>query len=118
VSEVGDPDAGVLIDALHLARTGGVPADVAALPPNLVRSVQLCDGPAASPRTVGEIVAEARGKRLPPGAGELPLSDLLQAVPNDVALSIEAPMDDRRGAEARARHLYEATRRLLAAARP
>jgi hypothetical protein len=37
------PNAGKLVDALHLARTGGVPADVLTAPAGLIRSAQLCD---------------------------------------------------------------------------
>ena len=118
IREVGHPDAGVLVDALHLARTGGAPGDVAVLPSALVRSAQLCDAPARRPPTIEAIIAEARGKRMPPGAGELPLRDLLNALPSDVALSVEAPMDDGRPAEERARDLFDATRRLLAAMSP
>lgn len=115
IREVGHPAGGVLVDALHLSRTGGTPADVAALPPGLVRSAQLCDAPAARPTTTQAVIAEARGGRLPPGEGALPLRDLLAALPRGVALSVEVPMDDGRPAEARARDIFDATWRLLAA---
>ncbi|MGH3227538.1 MAG: hypothetical protein ACRDOA_02965, partial [Streptosporangiaceae bacterium] len=36
-------------------------------------------------------VAEARTGRLLPGAGELPLADLLATVPSTVAVAVEAP---------------------------
>ncbi|MCW6508423.1 sugar phosphate isomerase/epimerase family protein [Lichenifustis flavocetrariae] len=116
--EVGRPTGGVLVDALHLSRTGGTPADVAALPPAFIRSAQLCDAPARSPPTMEGIIAEARGGRLPPGEGALPLRELLAALPPGVALSVEVPMDDGRPAEDRARDIFDAARRLLEAPPP
>jgi sugar phosphate isomerase/epimerase len=82
----------VLLDALHLDRSGGTPADVRQLPAGWIRAVQLADAPATRPRTDEEAIAEARRGRLAPGEGVLPLSELLSAVSPDVALSVEMPM--------------------------
>jgi sugar phosphate isomerase/epimerase len=84
-------NAFVLIDALHLIRSGGTVAQVAALDPALIGSVQLCDAPLASPPQSG-IIDEARGNRLLPGEGELPLRELLAVLPKDVPLSAEVPL--------------------------
>lgn len=94
VRKVGHPAMGICVDALHLARSGGLPSHVAAIDPAFLRCVQLCDAPAASPPTA-EIPGEARGRRLFPGQGGLPLRELLQSVPEGVPLSIEAPTASR-----------------------
>ena len=43
------PNGGVLIDGLHLARTGGTPDDVASVAPYRLAYAQLCDAPAEAP---------------------------------------------------------------------
>jgi sugar phosphate isomerase/epimerase len=118
VTEAGRPNGGVLIDALHLSRTGGTPRDLQGLPREIVRSVQLCDAPAARPITREAIIHEARAKRLPPGEGELPLRDLLASLPEDAAISVEVPMENFGPAEMRARRFFEATQRLFATKGP
>jgi sugar phosphate isomerase/epimerase len=89
VERVAHPNVGVLIDALHLARAGETPADVAAVPGHLFPYLQLCDAPASiddtSPRG---LIHEALHARLLPGEGALPLDALLAAVP-DVPISFE-----------------------------
>ncbi|MGO4283179.1 sugar phosphate isomerase/epimerase family protein [Bosea sp. TAB14] len=84
------PHAGLLIDALHLARSGGSPADIAAIDPALIAYGHLCDAPASSPGLEG-LRAEARGARLYPGDGGLPLADFLNALPADKPIALEAP---------------------------
>ncbi|MDR5827150.1 TIM barrel protein [Caballeronia sp. LP006] len=89
VRSSGKPNAFVLIDALHLIRSGGTVEEVAALDPQIIGSVQLCDAPMASP---ADIVAEARGDRLLPGEGELPLRALLAVLPDNLPLAVEVPL--------------------------
>lgn len=115
VKAAGRSNGGVLVDALHLSRTGGSPNDVRAIPPSLIRSAQLCDAPASRPTSTDAIIQEARSRRLPPGEGALPLRDLLAALPDDTALSVEVPMENAGPAEIRVPRLYEATQRLFEA---
>ena len=110
-------NGGVLVDALHLARTGGVPADVLAAPARLIKSAQLCDAPAMRPESEAAIIAEARSGRLPPGEGELPLRELLSALPDDVVLSVEVPLPAGASPEPHARRVFAAARRLFEALR-
>jgi sugar phosphate isomerase/epimerase len=91
VRRAGCRNGGVLLDALHLARSGGSPSDIRALEAGLIRSVQLCDAPIAPPSPEG-IIEEARNHRLPPGHGELPLRELIANLTHDVALAVEVPM--------------------------
>ena len=45
VEAAGEPNGGVLIDALHFDRSATTLDDVRATPPGLVHYVQFCDGP-------------------------------------------------------------------------
>jgi len=113
------PGGAVLVDPLHLRRSGGSPADVAelvALNADRYPYAQLCDGLLATPGGRGPaLYAEAVEDRLAPGEGELPLAELLAALPAGAALSVEAPVAAyaHLGAGERAQRLIAATRRLL-----
>lgn len=114
------PGAGLLIDPLHLARTGGSHADVAEIDRQYFPYAQFCDASANGPLPgqVEAIVREALDARLMPGEGELPLAELLDALPPAIPLSVElrsAPLRDGWPDPAeRARVLLAATRRWLA----
>jgi sugar phosphate isomerase/epimerase len=115
VQAVGRPNGGALVDALHLARTGGAPVDVLNAPASLIRSAQLCDAPAARPDSEAAIIAEARSGRLPPGEGDLPLRELLSALPDGAALSVEVPMGEGASPESHARRVFAAAQRMFRA---
>ena len=66
---VGRPDFRLLIDTMHLARTGSGPADLAALDPSLIGYVQLSDA-LIEPR-FSTYMEEAMYERMVPGRGEL-----------------------------------------------
>lgn len=112
---------GLLIDPLHLARTGGSPADLGAVDPRRLPYAQFCDAPAHGPppSDVPEIIREALDLRLMPGDGGLPLDELVAALPPATPLSIElrsaALRDDHPNPADRARALLAATRRWFAA---
>lgn len=88
------PELGILIDALHLSRSGGDPADLSAVPPSLLQSVQLCDAQPVAPTHIEALIAEARAGRLAPGTGVLPLRTLLAAMPDSCVISVEVPSLD------------------------
>jgi sugar phosphate isomerase/epimerase len=117
VATAARSNGGVLVDALHLSRTGGKPRDLHAAPSGLIRSAQLCDAAAEPPSSQEAIIKEARSGRLPPGRGALPLGDLLVALPDESVLSIEVPMDGSAPPERHARDNFEAARSLIAACR-
>jgi sugar phosphate isomerase/epimerase len=86
------PAAGVLVDPLHLQRSGGSPAHVKALAeshPELFPYAQFCDARRA---TGADLYQEAVTDRLFPGDGELPLRELLDALPAQAPLSVETPV--------------------------
>jgi sugar phosphate isomerase/epimerase len=83
-------NAGILVDALHLSRSGGSPADISHYPQALFSYVHLCDAVAVPP-AAENLRKEARGERLYPGEGALWLQDFVKAFPNDTPLAVEAP---------------------------
>ena len=96
VEATGDPSIGVLVDPLHLARSGGHPSQLAAFDHSRLPYVQLCDAPARAPAGDLEgLIDEARHRRLLPGLGDLPLDELLIAVPA-VPISVEVYNDGAR----------------------
>jgi sugar phosphate isomerase/epimerase len=84
---VGRPDFKLLIDPMHLMRSGSGAADVAALEPGTVGYAQLCD----CTRVAKDQMHEARYERMVPGEGELPLGALVAALPRDVPIGLEIP---------------------------
>jgi sugar phosphate isomerase/epimerase len=110
------PNGTILVDALHLARSGGAPSDVAKIPRARIGYLQLCDAPLKSPPSQG-LRQESRHGRLLPGTGELPLFELLDALPRDVEIDVECPGPALQGLHfaERARRAGDATRRFLAA---
>jgi len=122
VTDVGHPAGGVLIDALHLARCGATAADVGRVARQRLPYAQLCDGPAALPNAeYNTYLNDAIDGRSAPGEGELPLRQLLAALPADVPLSLEVRSKRYRETYAdpveRARAVLTATQRFFAAAR-
>ncbi len=111
-------NAKLLIDALHLSRSGGSPADVRRLPPGLAPLVHLCDAPPppGGAPSIDELRKESRTARLLPGEGSLWLEELLDALGPDVDISVEAPTvrDAHLPASVRAQKAFSATKALLA----
>lgn len=116
---VDHPAAAMLIDPLHLARSGGSPTDVAGLPREWLPYAQFCD---AGPLTFDTadrdaIIEEAVDRRLQVGEGLLPLAELLAAMPAGLPLSIELRSKALRAGYPdpveRARAVLDATRSFL-----
>jgi sugar phosphate isomerase/epimerase len=87
--------AAVLVDVLHLFRSGdGLGAVADALHrygSGLFPYVQVCDAPAEGPEGDSALRQEAVEARLLPGAGELPLEELVSMLPPGLPLAVEAP---------------------------
>lgn len=117
VTKAGKANGAILLDTLHLIRSGGSASSLAALDPRLIGSVQLCDAPLTRLSSLS-ITDEARTDRLPPGEGELPLHDILDALPINVPLAVEVPLTRRHPRLTpleRARRVRVATHALLEA---
>lgn len=115
IAASGAGNVGILVDALHLARSGATPQDVAALDPSLVYLTQLCDAPeqlAPGDTLFNEAMA---GRRLL-GDGRLDLAGLVNALPPDAELELETPAVQHAelAPTLRARHAAEAARHFFA----
>ena len=85
----------VIVDALHHARVGAGAEDLAAIvAAGVFGWLQLCDAPAAAPH---DLLHEARHDRLVPGAGALPLTDLIAQLPPGAVVSVEVQSDAMAG---------------------
>lgn len=89
VERVDHASAGVLVDVLHLIRSGGTTADIAHVDPELLPYAQLCDVDPVAPDDVRGLLDEALHGRLLPGDGVAPLADLIAALPPGCPLSLE-----------------------------
>jgi sugar phosphate isomerase/epimerase len=89
----GRANTSVVVDFLHFSRSGGRPAHLAAVDPELFHYAQVCDaGPdMPAPTDTPALIREARTGRLLPGEGALPLGALVAALPPGLPLAIEAP---------------------------
>jgi sugar phosphate isomerase/epimerase len=83
-------NVGVVLDVLHLFRSGGTAADLGEPVVRALHLVQICDAGWASP-AADQLRAEALGGRLHPGEGDLPLDRILALLPDDVPVTLEAP---------------------------
>jgi sugar phosphate isomerase/epimerase len=89
IRHFGRSDVSLVIDTMHMARGGTTPAQLAALDPALIGHVQLCDS-AMGPVTP-DYTRECMYERLSPGEGELPLLDILAALPPGRVIGLEIP---------------------------
>ena len=90
IERSGASNAGVVVDALHLDRSGGHPSDIRRIDAKRIAMLQLCDiRRQTGAMTEAELMTEARTARLPPGEGDLPLFELLDALPEDLEIEYE-----------------------------
>lgn len=113
----GQSNAGILVDALHLERSGGTVAAIGKVHPKRIVLAQLCD--AKKRRTapsMEDLITEARTERLAPGDGDLQLFDFLDALPDEVEIEYEVPRPEevRLPLEARAKIAADKFRRYMA----
>lgn len=116
VRQAGRSNLGIVVDALHLSRSGGSPASVRAVDPALITYVQICDAKARIPHTAEGLSNESRRDRKLPGQGTLWLDELMDALPADITVAVEAPCVEFAGLPAveRAKLAAAATRTFLA----
>ncbi len=89
VRHVGRSDFRLLMDTKHVSRSGSTPAHIAAIDPGQIGYVQLNDT-TRRPRSA-DYLEEAMYERLSPGEGELPLCDMIRALPSDLVIELEVP---------------------------
>jgi sugar phosphate isomerase/epimerase len=96
VEYVNRAEISVLIDTMHVARFGASADDLRSIPAELIGYIQLSD--TTMQRRMRHYAEEAMYERMAPGEGELPLFDMLAALPKDRVVGLEIPM--RASAEA------------------
>ena len=119
VEAAGEPNGGVLVDALHWNRSGGTTGEVQALPAKLTNYVQFCDGPADYDPSDEGLIRIARSARLNPGEGGIDCVGLATVVPDGVTISVEVPNHELASTlspRMRAEAALAAARRVLEAA--
>src|SRR5262249_18182396 len=113
---VARPNFRVTIDTMHFARSGASPADLRREDPARFGYIQLSDVPRVS--RFPTYMEEAMTSRLVPGTGELPLREILAALPRDLVVGIEVPRLREAaagvGPHERLRPCVEAARELVA----
>ncbi|VWX48898.1 sugar phosphate isomerase/epimerase [Novosphingobium sp. 9U] len=121
VERVAHPLAAVLVDPIHVDRSGTTVAQIAAIDPALLPYAQFCDAPATRPDLddFDAVIHDAIDLREQCGEGALPLTAMLEALPGDIPLSIElrsaALRDAYSDPTARAVAVLQATRAWLGA---
>jgi sugar phosphate isomerase/epimerase len=122
---------GIIVNPLHLHRSGGTPEQLVTVDPAMLGYCQLCDAPSDPPHglsrpsrlprgqspDVTDAQLESRAMRLLPGEGDLPLRELVAVMPTSLPISVEAPnlaLLQQLGPFGFARRARESVSRLLA----
>ncbi|MCW6003334.1 TIM barrel protein [Micromonospora sp. CPCC 205371] len=85
------PNAGILVDLLHFARSGSSVADLRQLPAEWFHFVHVCDAPPKVPATNEGLIHTARFERLFPGEGGIDVHGILEALPRGLPYALEIP---------------------------
>jgi sugar phosphate isomerase/epimerase len=96
VEAIGAPNVKLLIDTMHITRSGEVGL-LSRIDPSLIDYVQISDG-LIEVEDMEAYGREATLERAVPGEGEMPLEEILSSVPAHVVVSGEVPMHARRSA--------------------
>jgi sugar phosphate isomerase/epimerase len=121
LDDVAHPLRALLIDPIHVDRSGTTAAEIAAVPRTLLPYAQFCDAPARrpDPSDFDAVITDAIDLREQCGEGGLPLKAMYDALPAGLPLSIElrskALRDGYPNPGERAKVVAAATRAWLAA---
>src|SRR5260370_37281713 len=117
VTRANRPHGGIMVDTLHLMRSGSTVAELAAADPRWIGGAQFSDGPLTMP--ADKQLHEALSERMLPGEGEFPLREFVRALPPGVPIGVEIPMQSLKDKGVvppeRARLAAEASRRVISA---
>jgi len=91
VRSVARSNAGILIDILHMGRSGSSIEELRKLPRDWFRFVHVCDAEKASPSTLDGMIRTARLERQFPGEGTIDVKGILAAIPDEITYSLEIP---------------------------
>lgn len=113
--EIDRPNAGILVDPVHFIRGGGRVEDLRALDGSMFPFAQIADGvllPGEPPAELGPQMGS--GERRLTGAGTMPLTEILDAMPQGLPLSVEClPRPDGMSAQTWADENLRTTRQFL-----
>lgn len=88
---VNRPNAGMLVDVLHFARSRSSIEELKKLPREWLRFAHVCDAAAEIPSTTEGLIRTARAERLFPGEGGIDVRGILAAMPQDIPYALEIP---------------------------
>jgi sugar phosphate isomerase/epimerase len=88
---VSRPNAAILIDMLHMARSNSSCEELKRLPREWFRFAHVCDAEKQCPPTLEAIIRTARDERLFPGEGTIDVRGILACLPEDIPYSLEIP---------------------------
>lgn len=120
LDRIDHPLKALLIDPIHVDRSGSAIAEIASVDPALLPYAQFCDAPAErpDPADFAAVIRDAIDLREQCGQGALPLAALYQALPPGIPLAIELRSQTLRDAfphpALRAAAVAQATRHWLA----
>lgn len=120
LDRIDHPLKALLIDPIHVDRSGSAIAEIAVVDPALLPYAQFCDAPAErpDPADFAAVIRDAIDLREQCGQGALPLAALYQALPPGIPLAIELRSQALRDAfphpALRAAAVAQATRHWLA----
>lgn len=120
LDRIDHPLKALLIDPIHVDRSGSAIAEIARVDPALLPYAQFCDAPAErpDPADFAAVIRDAIDLREQCGQGALPLAALYQALPPGIPLAIELRSQTLRDAfphpALRAAAVAQATRHWLA----
>jgi sugar phosphate isomerase/epimerase len=116
VTASGRNNAGILVDTLHFDRSNGSLDELRRVSPSLLPFVHVCDASAGQPTSREAMLHTARSERLPPGEGGIDIRAIVEAMPAEIPIALEVPMETLTreiGSEAVVRRVREAAGRLL-----
>lgn len=90
IGQVSAKNICLVVDSLHFFRSGTSVSELAHVPREKIGYIQLSDGCVPAPE-LEQLSFEARFDRKLPGEGQLPLSELIAALPSNIAVSMEIP---------------------------
>jgi sugar phosphate isomerase/epimerase len=121
IEEIGAPNIGIAVDALHFQRSETSLVDIANAPPHYFRYMHLCDAPGGWTQDTDSLLHTAVHERLSPGEGAIDLIGLMRALPLGIPIALEVPMTTLAKtlpARDRAIRVADAARHVLARAFP
>ncbi|MVW72359.1 sugar phosphate isomerase/epimerase [Bordetella sp. 15P40C-2] len=90
LADLAPGQAGVLFDALHFHRSGGIPSDITEDRAMCVDYLQLCDGPQLLPAGM-TLSEEGRAARMFAGEGDIALRDIMARLSRCSVIEVEIP---------------------------